>query len=133
MYRSCSMMFGVWRLTVGALLPPSSPLTAALSPAAHTATLHVALSAGLGEAAQVRVVVSVVVHRRAGDRGAEASHGGVSREQGGGTCGAHPHHGAAQDVADAVWGPCLQLAVQARVQLVERVRHRILAHRGLQV
>lgn len=112
-----------FRLTVGALLSPSSPVTAALRPAAHTATLHGALCAGLGEASQVGVVVSVVVHGRAGDRGAEPPHGGVSGQQGGGARGAHPHHGAAQDVADAVRGPSLQLAVEARVELVERVRH----------
>lgn len=96
-------------------------------------TLHGTVSTGLGEAAQVRVVVSVVVHRCIIDRGAKASDGGVPRQQRGGTRGAHAHHGTAQDVADAMWGPRLQLAVEARVELVERIRHRVLAHRGLQV
>lgn len=122
------------RLTVGALLPASPPVAAALRPAAHAATLHGTLGAGLGEAAEVRVVVSVVVHRRIVDRGAEPPHGGVSGQQrGGGARGAHAHHGAAQDVTDAVWGARLQLAVEARVELVEGIRHRVLAHRGLQV
>lgn len=122
-----------FRLTVGALLPSSSPVTAALCPAAHAATLHRALCAKLGETTQRRVVVSVVVHRRAGHGGAESSHGGVSGQQGGGTRGAHPDHGAAQDVADAVRRPWLQLAVEAWVELVERVGHRVLAHGCLQV
>lgn len=117
-----------FRLTVAALLPPSSPVTAALRPAAHTATLHGALCAGLGEAAQVGVVVSVIVHRRAGDGGSEPPHGGVSGQEGGGARGAHPNHGAAQDVTDAVRGPCLQLAVEGRVEFVERVGHWVLTH-----
>lgn len=121
------------RLTVGALLPPSSPVTAALCPAAHAATLHGALGARLREAAQGGVVVSVIVHRRAGDGGAEPPHRGVSGQQGGGTGGAHPYHGAAQDVADAVRGPWWQLAVQAWVELVERVGHWVLAHWCLEV
>lgn len=124
---------GCW-LTVGALLPCSSPVTAALRPAAHTAALHGTLGSRLGESSQVGVVVSVVVHGRAGDGGSEAAHGGVSGQQGGGgACGAHPHHGAAEDVADAVRGPRRQLAVEARVELVERVWHRVLAHWGLEV
>lgn len=113
----------VLRLTVGALLPPSSPVTAALGPAADTTTLHVAVGARLGEAAQRGVVVPVIIHGRAADRGAKPTHGGVPGQQGGGARGAHSHHGAAQDVADAVRGPCGQLAVQARAELVERVWH----------
>lgn len=124
---------GGCRLTVGALLPASPPVAAALRPAAHAATLHGTLGAGLGEAPEVRVVVSVVVHRRVIDRGAEPPHGGVSRQQRGGARGAHAHHGAAQDVTDAVGGARLQLAVEAWVELVEGIRHRVLAHRGLQV
>lgn len=114
----------VWtRLTAGALLPASSPVAAALRPAAHAVALHGTFCAGLGEAAQVGAVVSVVVHRRVIDRGAEPSHGGVPRQQRGGARGAHAHHGSAQDVADPVWGPRLQLAVEAWVQLVEGIRH----------
>lgn len=119
-------------LTVAALLP-SSPITGALCPAAHTAALHRALGANLGEAAQRRVVVSVVVHGRAGYGGAEAAHGGVPRQQCGGASGAHSHHGAAEDVVDAVWRPWLQLAVEAWVELVERVGHGVLAHRSFKV
>lgn len=115
------------RLTVGALLPAPPPLAAALPPAAHAVALHGTF------AAQVGVVVSVVVHRCVIDRGAKASHGGVARQQRGGARGAHANHGTAQDVADAVWGPRLQLAVEARVELVERIWHRVLAHGGLQV
>lgn len=112
------------RLTVAARLPASSPVAAALRPAAPAVTLHGAFGAGLGEAAQVGVVVSVVVHRCVIDRGAKPSHGGVPRQQRGGRArGAHAHHGTAQDVADAVGGPRLQLAVEARVELVERVGH----------
>lgn len=122
------------RLTVGALLPSSSPITAALRPAAHAAALHGTLGSRLGESSQVGVVVSVVVHGRAGDGGSEPGHGGVSGQQGGGgTCGAHPHHRTAEDVADAVRGPRRQLAVEARVELVERVRYGVLAHWGLEV
>lgn len=121
------------RLTVGALLPSSPPVAAALRPAAHAATLHGTLGAGLGKAAKVRVVVSVVVHRSVIDRGAKPSHGGVSRQQRGGARGAHAHHGTAQDVTDAVRRARLQLAVEAWVELVEGVRHRVLAHGGLQV
>ena len=115
----------------GALLPASPPVAGALGPAAHAVALHGTLGGGLGEAAQARVVVSVVVHRRVIDGGAEASHGGVPRQQrgggggggGGAARGAHGRHGAAQDVADSVWGPRLQLAVEAGVELVEGIRH----------
>lgn len=130
---SCWAQSTVFRLTVGALLPPSSPVTAALCPAAHTASLHGTLGTRLGEAAQRGVVVSIIVHGRAGDRGAEPPHGGVSRQQSGGSCRAHPNHGSAQDVADAVGRPCLQLAVQTRVKFVERVGHWVLAHRCLEL
>lgn len=117
------MLAAACRLTVGALLSPSSPVTTILRPAAHTATLHGAFGTGLGKATQVGVVVPVVVHGRAGNRGAKPAHGGVSRQQGGGACGAHAHHGAAKDVADAVRCPSLQLAVEAWAELVEGVRH----------
>lgn len=126
-------MSAAFRLTVAALLSPSSPVTAAFCPAAHTATLHGTLSARLGEASQVGVVVSIVVHGCASDRGGKPPHGGVSGQQGGGARGAHPNHGAAQDVTDSVRRPSLQLTVEARVELVERVGHRVLAHWGLEV
>lgn len=129
----CWARSAVFRLTVGALLPPSSPLTAAFCPAVYTATLHRALSAGFGEAAQWGIVVSIVVHGSAGDRGAEPPHAGVSGQQGGGARGAHPDHGAAQDVTDAMRRPWLQLAVQARAELVEGVGHWVLAHWCLDV
>lgn len=116
-------MSAAFRLTVAALLSPSSPVTAALRPAAHAATLHGALGGRLVEASQVGVVVSVVVHGCASDRGAKPPHGGVSGQQGGGARGAHPYHGAAQDVTDAVRRPSRQLTVEARVELVERVGH----------
>lgn len=120
-------------LTVGALLPPPPPVAAALRPAAHAATPRGTLGARLGEAGKVGVVVSVVVHRRVVDRGAKAPHGGVPRQQRGGARGAHAHHGTAQDVTDPVRGARLQLAVEPGVELVEGVRHRVLAHGGLQV
>lgn len=102
----CGVSVSGCRLTVRALLPRSSPITAALCPAAHAAGLHGTLGSRLGESPQVGVVVSVVVHGRAGDGGSEPGHGGVSGQQGGGgACGAHPHHRAAEDVADAVRGP----------------------------
>lgn len=132
--RVCEVSVCGCPLTVGALLSSSSPITAALRPAAHSAALHGTLGSRLGESSQVGVVVSVVVHGRAGDGGSESGHGGVSGQQGGGgACGAHPYHGAAEDVADAVRGPRRQLAVEARVELVERVRYRVLAHWGLEV
>lgn len=119
------------QLTVRALLPGSPPITAALSPAAHGAALHGTLDSRFGEPSQVGVVVSVVVHGRAGDGRPEACHGGVTGQQGGGgTCRSHPHHRATEDVADAVRGPRRQLAW---VELVERVRYRVLAHWGLEV
>lgn len=122
------------RLTVGALLPRSPPITAAFRPAAHAAALHGTLHSRLGESAQVGVVVSVVVHGRAGDGGSEPGHGGVPGQQGGGgACGAHPDHRTAKNVADAVRGPRRQLAVEAWVELVERVWYRVLAQGGLEV
>lgn len=117
------------RLTVCALLPPSSPLAPALCPATATATLHGALSARLGEAAQGGVIVCTVVvdpwvHS------AKAPHGGVSREQSGGACSTH--HGTAENVANALGcARCLQLAVQAWVELAEGVGHWELTHRCL--
>lgn len=67
-------------LTVGTLLLVSSPVAAALGPAAQAATLHGILGAGLGQTVQGRAVVSAVIHGRAGDGWAETPHGGVAGE-----------------------------------------------------
>lgn len=69
---------------------------------------------------------------------AEAAHGRVPRQQGGGGGSgarrAHRHHGATEDVADAVRRPHRQLTAQARAELVEGVGgHRVLAHGGLEL
>lgn len=121
-------------LTVATLLSSSSPVVAPLSPAAAAPSLHTrTLSAGFGESAQPgRGIIPVIIHPRVGHGGPKAAHGGVSRDQGG--VGRGSHHGATQNVADAVGGATLQLGIEVgRAELVEGVGHGVLAHGCLDV